>query len=118
MAEPGPYLAGAYRRLLCGMTLVSVVVPTRNRPRLLACTLRSILAQVDVDLELIVVDDASSPPAIVPTDRRVRLIRHTTQLGVSAARNTGIAAACGRWLAFCDDDDLWAPRKLTEQLIA
>jgi glycosyltransferase involved in cell wall biosynthesis len=100
------------------MTLVSVVVPTRDRPRLVACTLRSVLAQRDVELEVIVVDDGSSPPLATVEDPRVRLVRHTTSRGVSAARNAGIAVASGEWVAFCDDDDVWAPNKLAAQLSA
>src|SRR5437773_12542953 len=100
------------------MTLVSVVVPTRNRPRMLATCLRARLAQVDVDCEVIVVDDGSSPPVSARTDAHVKLIRHATPQGASAARNSGIAASRGEWVAFCDDDDLWAPDKLSAQLDA
>jgi glycosyltransferase involved in cell wall biosynthesis len=99
---------------------VSVVVPTHDRSRLLALTLRSILWQRDVDLEVIVVDDGSrdDPAAVVAGlgDARVRLVRHARPLGVSAARNRGIAEARGDWVGFCDDDDLWSPDKLNQQL--
>jgi glycosyltransferase involved in cell wall biosynthesis len=101
---------------------VSVVVPTHNRSGLLAQTLRSVLWQRGVDLEVLVVDDGSTDDtaAVVAAlnDPRVRLLRHGTPRGVSAARNRGVAAAGGRWLAFCDDDDLWAPDKLARQLAA
>ena len=101
---------------------VSVVVPTHDRSRLLALTLRSILWQRDVDLEVIVVDDGSSddPAAVVAGlgDARVRLVRHARPLGVSVARNRGIAEARGGWVGFCDDDDLWSPDKLHQQLAA
>jgi glycosyltransferase involved in cell wall biosynthesis len=101
---------------------VSVVVPTHNRSRLLALTLRSILWQQDVDLEVIVVDDGSSDDtaAVVAGlgDERLRLVRHDRPQGVSAARNRGIAEARGDWVGFCDDDDLWAPQKLVRQLVA
>jgi GT2 family glycosyltransferase len=104
------------------MTSVSVVVPTRNRSALLATTLRSILWQRAVGFEVIVVDDGSREDmvGVVPelTDPRVRVIRHDTPRGVSRARNHGAAEASAQWLAFCDDDDLWAPDKLTCLLAA
>jgi glycosyltransferase involved in cell wall biosynthesis len=80
--------------------------------------LASALRQQDVRLEVIVVDDGSAEhaPAAIAGDDRVRVIRHETSRGVPAARNAGIAAANGEWTAFLDDDDLWAPRKLREQL--
>jgi hypothetical protein len=98
--------------------LVSVVVPTRDRRHLLGCTLRSVLGQREVDLELIVVDDGSTMPVELGRDRRLKLVRHASQQGVSAARNTGIEVAGGEWVAFCDDDDVWAPDKLSAQLAA
>ena len=101
--------------------MVSVVVPTHDRERFLAQTLRSVLRQRDVDLEVIVIDDGSPPgqvPAVVAAlgDDRVRVLRNEVAHGVSAARNRGVTAARGRWLAFCDDDDVWAADKLAEQL--
>jgi glycosyltransferase involved in cell wall biosynthesis len=101
---------------------VSVVIPTRDRSRLLGLTLHSVLWQRDVDLEVVVVDDGSTDDTAQVVaglgDRRVRLVRHHTAQGVSAARNRGIAEAGGSWVAFLDDDDLWAPDKLTRQLQA
>ena len=97
---------------------VTVVVPTKNRWRALELALDSALRQEDVDVEVIVVDDGSrteAPPRI-EDDRRVRLLAHETSLGVARARNTGIAAARGEWVAFLDDDDIWSPRKLRAQL--
>ncbi len=99
---------------------VSVVVPTRNRSALLAMTLRSVLGQRDVDLEVIVVDGGSTDDTLAAlaalADARVRVIRHDTPRGVASARNRGAANARGEWLAFVDDDDLWAPDKLARQL--
>jgi glycosyltransferase involved in cell wall biosynthesis len=101
---------------------VSVVIPTRGRSGLLALTLRGVLGQRDVDPEVVVVDDGSTDDTAAMVgglrDRGVRLVQHDRSRGVSAARNTGIAAARGKWLAFCDDDDLWAPDKLARQLEA
>ena len=104
------------------MTTVAVIVPTHNRPHLLAVTLRSVLAQRGVALAVTVVDDGSSDvhaaPAVIEAfgDPRLRLVRHEAPRGVSAARNTGIAMSSGEWIAFCDDDDVWAPEKLNAQL--
>lgn len=101
---------------------VSVVIPTRNRSTLLAMTLRSVFHQQDVELEVVVVDEASTDETstMLATigDARVRVIRNDAPRGVSAARNTGAAAARGEWLAFLDDDDLWAPTKLARQIQA
>jgi glycosyltransferase involved in cell wall biosynthesis len=102
--------------------LVSVIIPTRNRSALLALTLRSVLGQRDVDLEAIVVDEASTDETearlAAVRDLRVRVIRHDAPLGLSAARNHGADEARGEWLAFIDDDDLWAPDKILRQLQA
>lgn len=103
------------------MPLVSVIVPTHNRAALLSRTLRSICAQRMHDIEILVVDDGSTDAAAASAasaDPRVRVIRITEPSGVSSARNLGIAAARGIWIAFCDDDDLWSPDKLAAQLSA
>jgi glycosyltransferase involved in cell wall biosynthesis/GT2 family glycosyltransferase len=85
---------------------VSVVVPTKNRPELLARCLARVLAacdEVHVACEVLVVDDGSTPPVLAPADDRVRLLR-TTGVGPSRARNVGIDAAVGDVVAFTDDD--------------
>src|SRR5215208_5234996 len=101
---------------------VSVVVPTRNRSALLSRTLRSALRQERVDFEVIVVDDASDDetPALLSAldDHRVRVLRHETLRGLSSSRNHGAEHARAEWLAFLDDDDLWAPDKLFRQVSA
>jgi GT2 family glycosyltransferase len=100
----------------------SVVIPTRNRTALLrAHALPAALAQHGVDIEIIVVDDGSEDDDardVAELDPRITLIRHDRHSGVSAARNTGIAHARAEWLAFLDDDDVWAPNKLSRQLDA
>jgi glycosyltransferase involved in cell wall biosynthesis len=99
---------------------VTVVIPTRDRWPLLMRALKSALQQEQTELEVIVVDDGSAPKipaeAIEAEDSRVRVVRHDTPQGPALARNTGIAAARGRWLAFLDDDDVWAPRMIRTQL--
>ncbi len=101
---------------------VSVIIPTHNRSELLTLTLRTALWQKDVVLEVIVVDDGSqdATPSMLQrlADNRVRVVRHQEPLGVSRARNSGLSVARGDWVAFLDDDDLWAPQKLALQVKA
>jgi glycosyltransferase involved in cell wall biosynthesis len=101
--------------------LVSVVIPTKDRRELLLTTLATVLCQ-QVDLEVVVVDDGSNDgtgEALADLgDDRIRVVRHETSTGVSVARNDGLAAARAPWVAFTDDDDLWAPDKLVTQLAA
>lgn len=102
---------------------VTVVIPTKDRWDLLSTSaLPSALAQEDVELEVVVVDDGSSDATGEGlqgvADERVRLVRHERPRGVAQARNAGIREARGRWIAFLDDDDLWSPRKLRLQLDA
>jgi glycosyltransferase involved in cell wall biosynthesis len=99
---------------------VTVIIPTRNRARFLAGCLEATLAQEDVELEVIVVDDGSTDDTVevlarVP-DQRLRVISLRQGGGVAKARNRAIAEARGAWVAFLDDDDVWAPRKLRWQL--
>jgi len=99
--------------------LVSVVVPTCKRDRELRQALDAILVQ-PVDLEILLVEDGPPGPAGAVAaqlgDSRIRLLRNVGRRGAAATRNVGVEAARGRWMAFCDDDDLWAPDKLPAQL--
>lgn len=98
--------------------LVSVVVPIYNGERYLRETLESILAQTYRHIEIIAVDDGSSDSSSMIAESFgpvVRLVR-TAQQGHPAARNNGIRASRGEYLAFLDHDDLWAPDKLELQL--
>jgi glycosyltransferase involved in cell wall biosynthesis len=96
----------------------SVVVPTFGRPAHLAEALASVLAQTVTDLECVVVDDASEAAPALPDDPRLRLVRRDRNGGPAAARNTGIANARARYLAFLDDDDVWVPERLALALDA
>lgn len=102
--------------------LVSVIIPTHNRADLLSASIESVLSQEGAgcvfDLELIVVDDASSDgtPEIAQRYPAVKYIRLNVKERVSAARNMGIAASAGRYIAFLDDDDLWLPHRLRVQV--
>jgi glycosyltransferase involved in cell wall biosynthesis len=102
--------------------LVTVVVPTRDRWRLLERTLTTVLAQRDVAFEVVVVDDGSrddTPDRLSSiADPRLTVVREPVARGVAAARNRGLEVARGRWIAFADDDDLWAPDKLVAQVRA
>jgi glycosyltransferase involved in cell wall biosynthesis len=102
------------------MPRVSVIIPTHNRAALVGRAAISALAQTFTDLEVLIVDDASSDgtgEAVLKIgDPRVRYVRHETNRGVSAARNTAIAGASGQFIAFLDDDDEWLPEKLGQQL--
>lgn len=104
--------------------LVSVVVPTYNRPEPLRRAVESVRAQTYGNVELIVVDDCSPTPARqvladVPTDGfDTRYIRHAENRGANAARNNGIEAASGEFVAFLDDDDEWEPTKTERQVAA
>lgn len=99
---------------------VSVVLPAFNRAESLGTAMDSVLAQADVRLELIVVDDGSTDAtaavAEAHPDPRVWVLRLGENRGAAAARNAGIAAAHAPWVAFQDSDDLWLPGKLAAQL--
>jgi glycosyltransferase involved in cell wall biosynthesis len=98
---------------------VSVVIPVYNRAATIKRALNSVLAQSFKDYEIVVVDDGSSDEtvAIVRAEySQALLICHPQNRGASAARNTGIKAARGRWIALLDSDDTWAPDKLARQV--
>lgn len=95
---------------------VSVVLPTHNRPALLLEAIGSLFQQTRQDWEVIIVDDASSPPAVVPDDPRIRVVRNAQGKGGAACKNTGVAHARALIVAFLDDDDLYAPDYLERAL--
>jgi glycosyltransferase involved in cell wall biosynthesis len=98
--------------------LVSVIIPTYNRADLVRQAVASVRAQTYRDFEIVVVDDGGTDDtgAVLAAGPELRLERHARRRGVSAARNTGMAAARGQWLAFLDSDDLWLPEKLARQI--
>ena len=101
---------------------MTVVVPTLGRPTWLHRSISSALSQVGVNLEVVVVADGPSggteAAVLALGDPRVRFVSLPTRSGVSAARNAGIDQARGGWVAFLDDDDVWAPTKLRRQIEA
>lgn len=101
------------------MALVSVIIPTHNRPALLPRAVRSVLAQTFQDFEIIIVDDGTE--SVTPVlkkfdDTRIRYIKNEGRHGGGAARNRGIKEARGEFVAFLDDDDEWLPEKLERQI--
>jgi glycosyltransferase involved in cell wall biosynthesis len=102
--------------------LVSIVIPTYNRADLIRLTIKSALAQSWQDLEIIVVDDASTDDTRTVVqgihDPRVRYVGLDKNSGPSTARNTGVQHARGRFIAFLDSDDEWRPEKIERQLAA
>ncbi|MEV4420653.1 glycosyltransferase family 2 protein [Patulibacter sp. NPDC049589] len=103
-------------------TLVSVVIPTRNRLPMLRLALSSVFRQTHTALEVIVVDEASSDGTsewlASIDDSRLIPVRHEQPKKLPAARNAGLNRARGEYIAFLDDDDLWAPQKIELQLSA
>jgi glycosyltransferase involved in cell wall biosynthesis len=96
--------------------MVSVILPTYNRASMLERALRSIIAQTYQNFEIIVINDAGGDvDSIINTldlQERIRYIKHDSNRGLAAARNTGIRAARGKYIAYLDDDDIFYPNHL------
>jgi glycosyltransferase involved in cell wall biosynthesis len=99
---------------------VSIVIPTYNRADFLPKTIQSVLNQTYQDWEMIIVDDGSTDKTeeIVKgyKESGIRYIVHKSNLGISAARNTGIKKSKGKYIALLDSDDEWFPEKLSCQM--
>ncbi len=102
--------------------LITVIIPTYKRATLVPRAIESVRRQTYRNIEILVIDDASPDDtgAIVKSipDPRIRYIRHETNRGLPAVRNTGIRLAKGDYIAFIDDDDQWRGDKLEKQLAA
>ncbi len=100
--------------------LVSVVIPMHNSSAHIAKTVQSVLNQTYQNLQIVAVDDASGDDTLdivsAIDDPRLEIIRLDTNGGAGNARNIGIDAATGRFLALLDSDDLWYPEKIEKQL--
>lgn len=101
---------------------VSVVVPSRGRAEAVGRAVASALLQADVALEVIVVLDGPDPASEALLagcpDQRLRVVVLPASVGGAQARNIGVDAARGEWIALLDDDDVWLPGKLQRQLAA
>lgn len=101
------------------MSLISVIIPTLNRPALLREAIVSVMAQTLPADEIIVVDDGSQPPVDETSLKSefgplVRVLRNPEPQGLAWVRNQGAMAATGKYVAHLDDDDLFAPETLAE----
>jgi glycosyltransferase involved in cell wall biosynthesis len=100
--------------------MISVIIPTARRPQLLMRAVKSVLGQSIADLEIVIVIDGPDPQTKQALnelpDHRLRVIQNPRSLGSAEARNVGIRAARGEWVAFLDDDDEWLDDKLKLQL--
>lgn len=102
--------------------LVSVIIPSKNRPNFLLTAIQSVMGQTYRNIEIIVVDDGSDVPLlpllIEKFGHRVVCLRHDPSLGAPSSRNEGASYAKGKYIAFLDDDDSWFPDKLEKQVAA
>ncbi|WP_375512534.1 glycosyltransferase family 2 protein [uncultured Nostoc sp.] len=100
------------------MPNVSVIIPTFQRADLVSETIESVLAQTYTDYEIIVVNDGSTDntrEVLAKFKDKITVIDQENK-GLATARNTGIMASQGQYIAFVDDDDLWIPNKLEKQI--
>ena len=100
--------------------MISVIIPTYNREKLIMPAIDSVLKQTYQDIELIVVDDGSTDRTVellkTIKDPRFYFVQTERNSGAPAARNIGIKQSKGEYIAFHDSDDIWMPHKLEKQL--
>lgn len=106
--------------------LVSIIMPSYNTGKYIADSIKSVIAQTYTDWELIIVDDASTDntdevvqkftePAEVNVSK-IHYLKNDCNMGAAISRNRALREARGKWIAFLDSDDLWAPDKLEKQI--
>ena len=101
--------------------LVSCIITTYNRPKLVGRAIESVLGQSYGSIELIIIDDHSNEPydevkKLYSTNVKVRFHRNEKNLGLAASRNVGISLSNGKYISFLDDDDIWLKDKLEKQI--
>jgi hypothetical protein len=120
MENPDSSDSTARAALSAGPVPVSVVIPAFNCEKTIVRSISSVRAQSYGSLEIVVVDDCSADGTASAVeaigDPAIRLVRHQANGGASAARNTGIREATGRYIAFLDADDEWAADKIARQV--
>lgn len=102
--------------------LVSIIMPSYNTAQYIADSIRSVQAQTYENWELLIVDDCSTDDTdgVVTSflsDPRIRYLKNEVNSGAAISRNYALREARGRWIAFLDSDDLWAPEKLERQIL-
>lgn len=99
---------------------VSIIIPTYNRPKLLKKAIDSVLLQTYQNFEIIIIDDCSKENIKVLIDnyrsKKIKYFRNETSLYAAGSRNKGIKKADGDFIAFLDDDDIWLPNKIEDQI--
>jgi len=98
------------------MAEISIIIPTKNRPKLLERAVNSILEQNYEDWELFIINDSENKISINFSDPRIQIAYNNNKPGANGARNTGISLAKGKYIAFLDDDDTWRQDKLLKQI--
>jgi glycosyltransferase involved in cell wall biosynthesis len=102
--------------------IVSIITPVYNSGIYIAPTIEAIIKQSYQNWELLITDDASTDDTIrivegyLKKDNRIRLFKLHANAGTAIARNNSIKMAKGRFIAFCDSDDIWFPEKLEKQI--
>lgn len=100
--------------------LVSIIMPAYNDEKYIKESILSVLNQTYTEWELIIVEDCSTDNTckIIRTfdDERIRLLKNDNNMGAALSRNRALREAKGRWIAFLDADDIWAPEKLQRQI--
>ncbi len=101
--------------------LVSIITPSYNTAEYIEQTIQSVLNQTYTNWEMIIVDDCSTDNTdeVVKKyldDERIKYLKNATNSGAAVSRNYALREAKGRWIAFLDSDDLWAPQKLERQI--
>ena len=102
--------------------LVTIITPSYNSSRFISQTIASVIQQTYKNWEMLIIDDDSSDNSLeiineyLEKDKRIKLIRLKKNSGPAMARNEGIKAAKGKYIAFLDSDDMWLPTKLERQI--